>query len=92
MPHCHLCAVVQSSSGERLKHRREDNTDAHVIMGLMMNLNLLHRLHIRRSQVKEMKAFPPVATINTIIKALNSLKRIDEVMELWHVTGRPQEE
>ena len=36
---------------------------------------------------------PPVATVNTIMKAFSSLKRIDEAMELWRVmtevpTGR----
>ena len=48
------------------------------------------------SEVKTMKRFPPVTTINTIIKAMSSLKRIDDVMELWHeltevrATGHPR--
>merc|ERR1719473_599564 len=38
-----------------------------------------------------MAMVPPVATINTLMKAFNSLKQIDEVMELWRVMTEVRE-
>lgn len=56
-----------------------------VVLDALVRLKDMRRLQHLVHKVKEMKTFPPVSTINTIIKALGSLKRIDEVMELWHV-------
>lgn len=56
-----------------------------VVLDALVRLKDMRRLQHLVRKVKEMKTFPPVSTINTIIKALSSLKRIDEVMELWHV-------
>merc|ERR1719456_370496 len=55
-----------------------------VVLDALVRLKDYKRLHTIVRKVKTMKSFPPVATINTIIKAMSSLKRIDDVMELWH--------
>merc|ERR1719183_1541155 len=38
-----------------------------------------------------MKMVPPVATVNTIMKAFSSLKRVDDAMELWRVMTEVRE-
>merc|ERR1719399_1293319 len=55
-----------------------------VVLDALVRLKDYKRLHTFVKKVKGMKSFPPVATINTIMKAMGSLKRIDEVIELWH--------
>jgi len=55
-----------------------------VVLDALVRLKDYKRLQKIVRKVKTMKSFPPVATINTIIKAMSSLKRIDDVMELWH--------
>merc|ERR1719352_1506960 len=55
-----------------------------VVLDALVRLNDYKRLHTFVKKVRLMKSFPPVTTINTIIKAMSSLKRIDEVIELWH--------
>jgi len=55
-----------------------------VVLDALVRLKDYKRLHTFVKKVRLMKSFPPVATINTIMKAMGSLKRIDEVIELWH--------
>merc|ERR550537_852573 len=68
-----------------------DEVLLNVVLDAFVRLKDMKRLTSVVKKVKTMAMVPPVATINTLMKAFNSLKQIDEVMELWRVMTEVRE-
>jgi pentatricopeptide repeat protein len=68
-----------------------DEVLLNVVLDAFVRLKDARRLASVLKKVKTMAMVPPVATINTLMKAFNSLKQIDEVMELWRVMTEVRE-
>jgi pentatricopeptide repeat protein len=68
-----------------------DEVLLNVVLDAFVRLKDMKRLTSVVKLVKTMAMVPPVATINTLMKAFNSLKQIDEVMELWRVMTEVRE-
>jgi len=68
-----------------------DEVLLNVVLDAFVRLKDMRRLNGVVRKVRDMKMVPPVATVNTIMKAFSSLKRIDEAMELWRVMTEVRE-
>merc|ERR1719281_28174 len=68
-----------------------DEVLLNVVLDAFVRMKDMKRLTSVVKQGKTMAMVPPVATINTLMKAFNSLKQIDEVMELWRVMTEVRE-
>jgi pentatricopeptide repeat protein len=62
-----------------------DDVLLNVILDAFVRMKDMKRLHGVVQKVQNMTMVPPVTTVNTLMKAFNTLKRIDEVMELWRM-------
>jgi pentatricopeptide repeat protein len=94
LKHCNNDAYVRRVLG-MLDNTKVDITSDEVLLNVVLDafvrLKDMKRLTQVVKQVKTMAMVPPVATINTLMKAFNSLKQIDEVMELWRVMTEVRE-
>jgi pentatricopeptide repeat protein len=68
-----------------------DEVLLNVVLDAFVRLKDMRRLNGVVRKVKDMRMVPPVATVNTIMKAFSSLKRIDEAMELWRIMTEVRE-
>merc|ERR1719478_322268 len=68
-----------------------DEVLLNVVLDAFVRLKDMRRLNGVVRKVRDMKMVPPVATVNTIMKAFSSLKRIDDAMELWRVMTEVRE-
>lgn len=62
-----------------------DDVLLNVTLDAFVRMKDMKRLHGVVQKVKNMTMVPPVTTVNTLMKAFSTLKRIDEVMELWRM-------
>merc|ERR1719502_2677699 len=94
LKHCNNDAYVNRVLG-MLDNTKVDITSDEVLLNVVLDafvrLKDMKRLTSVVKKVKTMAMVPPVATINTLMKAFNSLKQIDEVMELWRVMTEVRE-
>merc|ERR1719378_908291 len=68
-----------------------DEVLLNVVLDAFVRLKDMRRLNGVVRKVRDMKMVPPVATVNTIMKAFSSLKRVDDAMELWRVMTEVRE-